>query len=388
MNQPIKQTQIILTALMLMAFHSSCAPKGKSGENKGEENIATTFSPQEAETATSKQEPAASEVPLINAIKEADKTRSSIPDSNTETTSPPDVPTKTKIANPVKKTATETNNPQTPASEVNAPLTNNKQKIDSPSTTKNPSSSAIGSEQEKRIRLLSCFAKAYENSFTVDKFGNEIQFQDGTVFRWDDGRQKTFDQKLQNGDLEDMFSIPYKVGKMTGVPKVNEDPGRIRVEALFKKLFGENEAQIRKDLVEVAPWDNNVSPKLFISKKFGAAKALTNVSNKLKTLLKKRPEFKKFLVGPIGGTFTYRKVAGTERLSNHSFGTAIDIVVAQSAYWKWDFDKTGKFSYSNKIPQEIIDIFESEKFIWGGKWYHYDTMHFEYRPELFCQNNK
>jgi D-alanyl-D-alanine carboxypeptidase len=21
-------------------------------------------------------------------------------------------------------------------------------------------------------------------------------------------------------------------------------------------------------------------------------------------------------------------------------------------------------------------------FIWGGKWYHYDTMHFEYRPEL------
>jgi hypothetical protein len=21
-------------------------------------------------------------------------------------------------------------------------------------------------------------------------------------------------------------------------------------------------------------------------------------------------------------------------------------------------------------------------FIWGGYWYHYDTMHFEYRPEL------
>ena len=21
-------------------------------------------------------------------------------------------------------------------------------------------------------------------------------------------------------------------------------------------------------------------------------------------------------------------------------------------------------------------------FIWGGKWYHYDTMHFEFRPEL------
>ncbi|MEJ2663631.1 MAG: M15 family metallopeptidase, partial [Spirochaetia bacterium] len=26
--------------------------------------------------------------------------------------------------------------------------------------------------------------------------------------------------------------------------------------------------------------------------------------------------------------------------------------------------------------------FEKYGFIWGGKWYHYDTMHFEYRPEL------
>lgn len=25
---------------------------------------------------------------------------------------------------------------------------------------------------------------------------------------------------------------------------------------------------------------------------------------------------------------------------------------------------------------------EKHGFIWGGCWYHYDTMHFEYRPEL------
>mgnify|MGYP002637708491 CR=1 FL=1 len=24
----------------------------------------------------------------------------------------------------------------------------------------------------------------------------------------------------------------------------------------------------------------------------------------------------------------------------------------------------------------------SNGFIWGGRWFHYDTMHFEYRPEL------
>ena len=38
-----------------------------------------------------------------------------------------------------------------------------------------------------------------------------------------------------------------------------------------------------------------------------------------------------------------------------------------------------------QMPREIVDIFERHGFIWGGKWYHYDTMHFEYRPELLIQ---
>jgi hypothetical protein len=29
-----------------------------------------------------------------------------------------------------------------------------------------------------------------------------------------------------------------------------------------------------------------------------------------------------------------------------------------------------------------VEIFERHGFIWGGKWFHYDTMHFEYRPEM------
>jgi hypothetical protein len=29
-----------------------------------------------------------------------------------------------------------------------------------------------------------------------------------------------------------------------------------------------------------------------------------------------------------------------------------------------------------------VEVFERHGFIWGGKWNHYDTMHFEYRPEL------
>ncbi len=36
----------------------------------------------------------------------------------------------------------------------------------------------------------------------------------------------------------------------------------------------------------------------------------------------------------------------------------------------------------DKYPKEIVEVFEKHGFIWGGKWSHYDLMHFEYRPEL------
>jgi hypothetical protein len=61
----------------------------------------------------------------------------------------------------------------------------------------------------------------------------------------------------------------------------------------------------------------------------------------------------------------------------HSWGAAIDINAAHAEYWLWP-----RASSANALPPEIIDIFERHGFIWGGKWSHYDTMHFEYRPEL------
>jgi hypothetical protein len=67
----------------------------------------------------------------------------------------------------------------------------------------------------------------------------------------------------------------------------------------------------------------------------------------------------------------------------HSFGIAVDINVACSDYWHDVVtDETAKVDYRNRIPAEIIEIFENNGFIWGGWWYHFDTMHFEYRPEL------
>jgi len=51
-------------------------------------------------------------------------------------------------------------------------------------------------------------------------------------------------------------------------------------------------------------------------------------------------------------------------------------------YWLWSPKNSG---YRNRVPYEIVHIFEKHGFIWDGKWRHFDTTHFEYRPELLCR---
>ncbi len=109
------------------------------------------------------------------------------------------------------------------------------------------------------------------------------------------------------------------------------------------------------------------------------ARRLAAVSAELDRLPK---AFDRYLA-PASGTYNCRPIAGTNRVSAHGWGFAVDIVANQSDYWRWAAtDGAEKVAYRNRIPLEIVHIFERHGFIWGGRWYHYDTMHFEYRPEL------
>jgi hypothetical protein len=68
----------------------------------------------------------------------------------------------------------------------------------------------------------------------------------------------------------------------------------------------------------------------------------------------------------------------------HAWGAAIDINPAYSNYWRWSVAS----GYVNRIPPELVAVFERHGFIWGGRWAHFDTMHFEYRPELLGYDPK
>ncbi|MCX7878106.1 MAG: M15 family metallopeptidase [Ignavibacteria bacterium] len=218
--------------------------------------------------------------------------------------------------------------------------------------------------------------KAYPDF--LDSVDSEyLYWKDGTVMKLDDGiKDKSHDEKLDNPDIEDMLSQNYPKGReWNPPPPENFEPGRIRYEAFFKKMYGSSSHEVKKNLVTVHWLPSICNCKVQFNKINGAAEKLKAVSDEIESKLGK--EFHKYL-SETAGTFNWRNIAGTTRLSTHAFGTAIDINTKYSNYWKWDSDLVWK----NQIPMEIVEIFEKHGFIWGGKWYHYDTMHFEYRPEL------
>ena len=85
----------------------------------------------------------------------------------------------------------------------------------------------------------------------------------------------------------------------------------------------------------------------------------------------------------VGGSFNWRMIAGTKRLGAHSFGIAVDFNRVLGGYWRGSGAAEGKVGdYVNLYPEALVRQMERFGFIWGGKWHHFDAMHFEYRPEL------
>ena len=217
---------------------------------------------------------------------------------------------------------------------------------------------------------------AYPDFIEKDS-ANYLIWKDGTKMIYDSGIEKIdYDQILNSPDLKNQLSIKYIKGENYSLPEINEDPGRIRFEPFFEKMYGQNAKEVSENLVTINWLPSSKNQKLRVTKINGVAEKIQAISNQLDKL----EHLHQYLDNP-GGTYNWRKISGTDRLSVHSFGIAIDINVNKSNYWRWA-KQTEPLEYKNQIPIEIVIIFEKYGFIWGGKWYHYDTMHFEYRPEL------
>lgn len=113
-------------------------------------------------------------------------------------------------------------------------------------------------------------------------------------------------------------------------------------------------------------------PHLTFHKK--AASALINVFNKIAVLYKTDPTVIKH-VTHFSGSYNYRPIRGSTRLSDHAFGAAIDFDAENQPM-------TYEVCHSADQPQAVYDAFKSEGFWWGGDFHsRKDPMHWQFAYE-------
>ena len=214
-----------------------------------------------------------------------------------------------------------------------------------------------------------------------------LEGYDGNVLIWKDSTRMIFDDSipvkdwytLNNfPDLEDQFRFPYRRGMEFDTPSFRFSPGTIRYEPFFKKMYGGSKAEVEELLVDVQWLPQTANKTLKVTRVNDLHLRVKAISDELES----RADLRKYLDNPAG-VFNWRVIKGTTQLSMHSFGIAFDINAKYGHFWRWEpYPNDSNLVYKNKIPLEIVEVFEKYGFIWGGKWYRYDTMHFEYRPEF------
>jgi hypothetical protein len=206
-----------------------------------------------------------------------------------------------------------------------------------------------------------------------------VVMKSGKKILYDDKRIKKFEEKLSNPDLQDMLEQAYPLESVTKLMDKNFDPGRARVYELIREVYGASKQQVEKNLTMVHTGYGSFQ----FNKQGKAAESLKAAFTELRSRAQTNKKISAFLA-PCSGTYNYRVIAGTGRLSPHSFGTAIDLARDSRDYWKWATPEQGEkrlLSYS----KEVVEVFEKYNFVWGGKWGHFDILHFEYRPEIILK---
>jgi hypothetical protein len=233
----------------------------------------------------------------------------------------------------------------------------------------------IAAHLQRLVKAYPEWIASADNEYVVLKSGARFAVSDHRT-------DKAFDELIEHPDIDDMFYLPYPAGTTPKQPPQNFDPGRVRFEPLFVTMYGDCKNNEVVDKLKTIPWlPAHNGGQLAITTVNGVDKALTAVSRELDTLPSATTKDLTKYLAPSGGTYNCRAVAGSTMRSMHAYGAAIDVNTRYSDYWRWSKELNAPF-WKNRIPAEIVRVFERHGFIWGGYWYHFDTMHFEYRPEL------
>ncbi|QQO10921.1 M15 family metallopeptidase [Breznakiella homolactica] len=249
--------------------------------------------------------------------------------------------------------------------------------------------------------------QAYKHTFpekirSVQYSGGEWFIQaEETVFAWARGRILPVDISGRWESYRPHSFYPYP-GEIPDPGKYNEQQIRelreeINREAKYENLShhrgftsilygGTTRPEIEANLVRISLFGFAVTVHKDI------AEPLKRVDRVVKAGAAGDAETVAFLasIASVGG-YNWREIQGTSRMSYHSWGLAVDIqpkrLGGKAIYWQWEQARNSDWIVIPlagrwKPPDPVIRAFEYEGFVWGGKWEFFDTMHFEYRPEL------
>ncbi len=253
-------------------------------------------------------------------------------------------------------------------------------------------------------RELKTLASAYPDriSQAAPRDGDWAVEVDGEWFFWAHGRILPQSQRADWERYARFRFYPYTPGVLPPLPHLDaETAARLkktleearlrpprRSEDFLERLFGAGswkETASRIVTVDFLGFPVKVHQRI--------AEGLRNVASECDALRRTDPQVARFLGGLSEiDAFNYREVAGTLTRSYHSYGLAVDLIPksygGKAPYWRWVMDRTDQWwatPYEHRwmVPASIVAAFEKQGFVWGGKWMFFDTMHFEYRPEIF-----
>lgn len=258
--------------------------------------------------------------------------------------------------------------------------------------------------------ILNAYKEAYPALITDVIKGESdwiIKFKNGKSYYWADGKILP-ESELKSSDKYIPYSIyPYnkngrspelytkeKIEKLREQGRKTAPQNVVRSEhdGLYKELYGvTTRNSVKRKLVNKKFLGFKIKVHKIIGKK------ISSIDLKIRELAKSDREVSSFIKNLSDvQCFHWRKIAGVERKSRHSFGLAVDILPEnyrkKIVYWGWEKDTNNDWMLIPQSslwvpPDSVVRAFLAEGFIWGGHWDTFDTIHFEYRPELLVLFN-
>jgi hypothetical protein len=210
--------------------------------------------------------------------------------------------------------------------------------------------------------------------------GRPIHFQDGRMLAED---------RLGAAERFDPIFYRYPLGPLVD-PLPLTDPPTYSTDFL-EALFGTTETQIRRHCRSISFLGHSMFLNTLI------LEPLREVEREIREAAAVDPEVAEWVEElEVTYSFIFREIAASRTRSLHGFGLAVDLVPSsyegRHVYWRWsralDRENWYRIPLARRWrpPPAVIEAFEGNGFVWGGKWSHFDTIHFEYRPEILLTN--